>query len=76
MKHKNDLSFNAKFNGKQKFGFRNVMKNNRISDLFRGPDGIPSKNKNPERAKKIAKALKVNKSTITRKFKKYILEKK
>lgn len=42
----------------QKFGFRNVMKNNRISDLFRGPDGIPSKNKNPERAKKIAKALK------------------
>lgn len=43
---------------KQKFGNENIMKVDQYANLFRGPNGIPSKNKNPDRAEKISKALK------------------
>lgn len=42
----------------QKFGSENIMKVDKYVDLFRGPNGIPSKNKCPERAEKISKSLK------------------
>lgn len=49
---------------KEKFGVENVMKNSKISNLFKGLNGIPSKNKSPERAKKISKALKGRPSSL------------
>lgn len=42
----------------KKYGFRNVMKNEQILNLFKGPNGIFSKQKAPERAEKISKSLK------------------